>query len=315
MNIIKIINYERIINDFLNKYENVVTSIQEKITIVVYAVINVISTISNIAADIALGIYTVGRYMTFPIHFIWIWGWLRIIRKKDDTLPIFNVGAHYIYGLPAAGKSTMVYHAMMDWAYRTGKSSYTTEQMEMPRKDLNGTEYYHHQVFEPSDFFEEGEQKYSFDPDFNIVVYEEMLTKYNQRNNKQRAYNDEVIPMIGSMGTQRHQGIDLFYFISQQPKADVQIMNMLAGYHIPKIRKVFDYKKWLETGKFSFRIKGWWIKSSTIIPTGADGYKISKPKRWFYENTHSDIFEYFNRLNMKAKFDKLPRAERRGMTA
>ena len=302
MNINKVIKFEDIIFDFLDKYENRVIKIQKSITVTIFNVLKVFERIMYVIIDVINGFYTVARYTTKPLHWLWIYGWIRSLKNKDEELPIFRVGAHYIYGRPAAGKSTMTYHAMMDNAYRTGKSSYSTEQMETARLDIDGRHYYHHQTFEPSDFFVDGEQKYQFENDFNMIVYEEMITKYNQRNNKARDYNNEVLPMIAAMGTQRHQDIDLFYFISQQPKADVQIMTMLAGYHEPKIRKVFDYERWLKTGKFSFRIKGWWITSSVIIPKGADNYEIRKEKRWFYENKYDDDFKYFNRLNMKATF-------------
>lgn len=311
MNINKIIEYEQYVFDFLNKYEKTVRRILKSITISFFGIINYLESIANYGVDLAESTYYIGRQMTRPLHYIWIWGWLLRIKQKDTTPPIFETGAHFIYGLPKAGKSTMTYHAMMDYAFQTGKTSYTTEQMELPRTNLDGEQYFYHQVFEPSDFFEDGEQTHGFDYDKNFIVYEEMLTKYNARNNNQKSYNSEVIPMIGSMGTQRHQGIDLFYFISQQPKADTQIMNMLAGYHEPRIRKVFDYQKWLKTGKFSFKIKGWWITSSKIIRTGSDSYRIKRDKRWFYENKYEEHFEYFNRLNMKAKYDSLPKVNRK----
>lgn len=311
MNINKIIEYEQYVFDFIDKYAKRVRKIQKSITVSFFAVINLLEIITNFAVDQADNLYALGRQMTRPLHYIWIWGWLYKIKSKDTTPPIFETGAHFIYGLPAAGKSTMTYHAMMDYAYQTGKTAYTTEQMEIPRTDLDGEEYYYHQVFDPSDFFSDGIQTHSFDDDKNFIVYEEMLTKYNARNNNQKVYNSEVIPMIGSMGTQRHQGIDLFFFISQQPKADTQIMNMLAGYHEPRIRKVFDYDNWLKTGKFGFRIKGWWITSSKIVRTGADGYRIQRVKRWFYENKFDEHFKYFNRLNMKAKYDALPKVDRK----
>jgi hypothetical protein len=247
------------------------------------------------------------RYSTIPIHWIWI---KREMKKSDgyklEDKPLFQVGGHYIYGKPGAGKSTMTYHAMMDYAYYTGKCAYTTEMMEMPRKDISGKEYYYHQLFQPSDFFAEGVQVTGFDSDrFNVIVYEEMLTKYQQRNNKNRSYNDEVLPMIASMGTQRHQGIDLFYFISQLPRNDIALMQMLKWYHEPKIKKAFDYHHWLQTGKIKFYIKGWYINSYTVSPKGGNDYELKLYEHWFYENIHKEDMQYFNRLNMKDKYAKL----------
>lgn len=255
------------------------------------------------------------RYTTFPFHWIGIYIYLRKSLKKIDDLPIFKLGAHYIYGKPGSGKSTMIYHAIMDYAYMTGKCSYTTAYMEIPRTNLDGTQYYYHQVFEPSDFYKDGIQISSFDPKFNIVVYEEMLTQYHQRDNKKKSYNDEILPMIGSMGTQRHQGIDLFYFISQLPRNDISIMQMLIGYHEPKIKKGFDYLHWLETGLFRFKIKGWKVTSYEVEISGQYDYKLVNKKRWFYENIYPDDMEHFNRLNMKKQFNALPRMKGATMSA
>lgn len=254
------------------------------------------------------------RYSTFPLHWIWIKMELRRPEGNITDLPNFQLGAHYIFGKPGAGKSTFTYHAMMDYARFTGKCSYTTEQMELPRKDVYGQEYYYHQLFEPSDFYQEGEQVNGFNSDrFNMVIYEEMLTKYQQRRNKEKSYNDEVLPMIAAMGTQRHQGIDLFYFISQLPRNDIAIMQMLVGYHEIQIKKAFDYKNWLNTGRIRFYIKGWWVESSKVQITSGNDYKLSKPYRWFYKNKYNDDLKYFNRLNMKADFDKLPKYQGREM--
>ncbi len=121
-------------------------------------------------------------------------------------MPWFKTGAHYIYGKPGSGKSTFTYHAMMDYAYHTGKCSYTTAMMELPRKDMSGREYYYHQLFNTSDVFADGEQFAGFDSEhFNMVVYEEMLTQYQQRNNSKKAQKDEFLPLVGAMGTQRHK--------------------------------------------------------------------------------------------------------------
>lgn len=306
--------YEDKILGFINRYEKIVNKIIDVINNSILSFINMYEKL--IFGFITLLSYTgkFMRYSTFPIHWIWIKMELKRPDGNITDLPLFEMGAHYIFGRPKAGKSTCVYHAMMDYAYFTGKTSYTTEQMETARKDVYGNDYYYHQLFEPSDFYRDGLQVAGFDSNrFNVVVFEEMLTKYQQRRNKERSYNDEVLPMIASLGTQRHQGIDLFYFISQLPKNDIAIMQMLVGFHEPKIRKAFDYKYWLDTGKIKFYIKGWWITSYKIDITNSSDYKLRKTIRWFYKNKYKDDFQYFNKLNMKADFDKLPKFQGKEM--
>lgn len=248
------------------------------------------------------------RYTTFPVH----WFWIKIELKKTKAatltnLRLFEMGGHYIYGKPGAGKSTLIYHAMMDYAYYTGKASYTTHYMEKPRNNIFGHEYYYHQVFDPSEFFSKGTQVKAFNTYyFNTIVYEEMLSKYHQRNNSKSSHNNEILPLVASMGGQRHQGIDLFYFISQLPTNDISLMQMLKGYHIPQIKKVFDYKHWLNTGKFKFKIAGWWIESYNISPVGRSDYKLTNHYKWFYPCIYNDDMKYFNRLNLKENYSSLP---------
>lgn len=251
------------------------------------------------------------RKTTIPLHFIWIFiEWLSSRKKKETDNPCFATGAHFFYGKPGAGKSTLVYHLMMDNAHKTGKSAYTTAQMETPRTKLNGAQYYIHQLIDVNEIYVAGEQLLGFDGKrFNMLVYEELLTGHNQRKNKEKSYNDSFIPMIASMGTQRHQGMKLFYFISQLPSTDIQLMLMLKGYHVPKIKWKFDYKGWLNTGKFRFTIKGWKIIHYNILATGNNGYTLQPFKKTFYKCEYPEDMEHFNRYNMANKFNKLKKIE------
>ncbi|MDY0210197.1 MAG: hypothetical protein RBQ91_02155 [Acholeplasma sp.] len=308
LNSVEIYQYK--VETFIDNYEALVQNVLEQLGKFVFSIIDTTKAVLFAVLQIVDNASLFARYSTYPLHYIQIYLYLRKLLRKHDELPIFKTGAHYIYGRPGSGKSTMTYHAMMDYAYRTSKCSYTTEMMELPRVGIDGKEYYYHQQFEPSIFYQSGEQIAGFDSDrFNMVVYEEMLTKYQQRNNKSAAYNDEFLPMIASMGTQRHQGIDLFYFISQLPRNDISIMQMLVGYHEPKVKKAFDYKYWLRTGKYRFYIKGWKIKSYEVEIVSSYEYKLKPVGSYFYENVYRADMEYFNRLNMKSGFEKLPIAK------
>lgn len=308
---IKTNEYEKKIFEFTDKLNDKLQSIYNGFELVAFFIAKYLELANFFIATILSYTQKAFRYTTFPIHWIWIKIHLRKEQAEKITdLRIFAKGAHYIYGAPEAGKSTLMYHAMMDYAYYTGRTSYTTEMMETPRKDIFGKEFYYHQYFEPSEFFKDGKQVVSLDTDkHNVVVYEEVLTKYHQRNNSSNSHNHEVLPLVASMGGQRHQGkgIDLFYFISQLPTNDISVMQMLKGYHEPKIKKGFDYKHWLNTGEFKFGIKGWWITSYNIIATGRTDYKKINPYKWFYKFKYHEDFKYFNRFNLKEHFNKLPK--------
>ena len=300
-----IVVYKKIVDAFINFFDLVIIHLIKGFEMVIFALISVMKATGKLM-----------RYTTIPIHWIWIWNQLRVQRIDNiEDMPIFTLGPHYIYGKPGWGKSTCVYHAMMHYAYYTGKCSYTTAMMELPRKNIDGSEYYYHQLFEPSDFFKEGEQYASFDENFNIVVFEEMLTQFQQRNHANKSYKDELLPLVASMGTQRHQGIDLFFYISQLPRNDIAIMQMLAGYHTIRIKKVLDYKYWLDTGKLHFKVDGWKIKSEYVEPKGGGDYKLIPNKTWYYKNTYPEEMKFFNRLNMKNKYDAKPKAKGRVMNA
>lgn len=301
--------YEKKLFNFIIKYKKTLDKINNFFDFIVINFIIVFEKVLFLLASVIDKTSLFMRYTTFPIH----WIWLKLQFKKEEEqkltdLPLFQIGGHYIYGRPGAGKSTSVYHAMMDYAYLTGKTSYTTHMFELPRKDEYGRDYYHHQLFHPSEFFQEGTQVVELDTKkHNVITYEEMLTMYHQRNNKKSSHNDEILPLVSSMGGQRHQGIDLFFFISQLPSNDISLMQMIKWYHEVRIKKGFDYKHWLETGKFKFKIKGWWFESSLIVPNGRSDYKLEKPKKWFYECKYDEDMKYFNRLNLKAHYSNLPK--------
>lgn len=310
MDIKEIDKYEDKVLTIIDKYEIKLNKFIESYKKFNLKVINITKALSDKYIEFFSSFAKFARYTTYPVHWILIYFDIRKMKPKTEELPIFETGAHYVYGKPGKGKSTLMYHAMMDYAYLTGKASLTTAQMELPRLSLSGAEYYLHQRFKPSDIFQDGEQIVQIDASrYNMIVYEEMLTQYNQRNNKESAYNNEVIPMIGALGTQRHQGIDLFYFISQLPKTDIQIMLMLTGYHEPRVKKGFDYKEWLETGKIRFVIKGWHVTSYSITPKGGMDYELTNKRKWFYPNTLLEDMKYFNRLNMQTEFKNKPKLQ------
>lgn len=318
MTIERLVTYEEKFFNFLDKYQNFFNKLINFFDSTFLKTAKLLKSTIVITGNILDSFGKIMRVTTTPFHWLWIkydvWKMRRHITDITE-MPIFELGAHYFYGKPASGKSTSVYHAMMDYAYYSGRTSYSTHPMEKARKNVYGQEYFYHQVFDPHDYFNEGEQKFAFETKYhNMIVFEEMLGDMHQRNNKQRSHNDLVIPMVASMGGQRHQGegIDLFYFISQLPGNDISIMQMLRGYHEPKIVKRFDYKNWIETGKYRWTIKGWWITSHDVQVVDRSSYKLINKRKWFYDFKYEEDFKYFNQFNLKQKYaemKKLPGKE------
>lgn len=304
--------YEKKLFAFLDKYEEVIKGIVNVLSKITLYVASTVESIAFKLIDVFESLYTLMRYTTIPLHWIWIRLEISRYQKNNEVteLPFFEPGAHYWYGKPGSGKSTSVYHAMMQHSYYTGKCALTTEPMETAREDLSGFKYFYHQLFSPGDYYEDGNQIYGFPEGFDKIIFEEMLAqKINQRNAKSSSHNNVVIPLIESMGTQRHQGIQLFYFISQLPRNDIQIMLMLKGYHVPKIIKRFNYGLWLKTGKIRWTVKGWRITSYDVEPKGGSDYQLINKRRYFYEMTLEEDFAYFNRFNLQAKYAKLEKAK------
>lgn len=301
--------YETKVFNSLDRYEKKLISIIVFYRKVILRFIAIIDLFFRTVANLLNKLYKIARYSTIPLHWLWIFITLRkMVEDQPDfmDLPFNKNGAHYWYAKPGEGKSTCVFHKNMEHAYLTGKAAYTTVQMERPRTRRDGTKFVYNQVFDPNELFVEGKQIKAWDKRFNKVVFEEILTQgFNHRLNNQSSYKDIVIPMIASMSAQRHQGIEIFDFISQLPKTDIQIMQMLTYYHRPKIKKKFDYVHWLQTGKFRFTIKGWKIKTYEIMLTGAADYEIVPYKTYFYPCTLHDDMEFFEQFNLKKNFDSL----------
>ncbi len=92
-------------------------------------------------------------------------------------------------------------------------------------------------------------------------------------------------------------------------------MQILKGYHIPKIKKGLDYKLWLDTGKIRFKILGWKVTSRDIDLGGNNDYKFINKRIGYYKNKYPEDMAYFNRLNMKEKFAQLKKLKRAVMSA
>lgn len=254
--------------------------------------------------------YKEARYLTMPLHWIWIYLWAYFQNYDSEMDPTNKEGVHYIQALAGGGKSTFLWQKMYDYGQMTGKCSYVTTKMEKIKFDELGQAYLHHIRFEPKEFYglkdnddKFGQQLKRFNSELaTCLVYDEMHVLNNNRNNRTSEYNHVFIPMISSFVLQRHFGLKWILIASQMPKNDTQIMSILSSYNKVQIKKGFVYKKWLEDGKFMRSIKGWTVKNFSISADN-DYLKLDSKKKFFKHATVD--FSDFETLNMKDTLDNV----------
>lgn len=289
---------------FADAYHERLNTAVDKLYHMIDKASNIVLSILSSISDMLMDHYKLARYLTIPLHWIWILLWAYFQDNDFDNDPTNKVGVHYIQALAGDGKSTFLWQKMDDYAKKTGKCSYVTTKMEKIKYDELGTPYLNHIYFDIHEFYgvknptdKFGTQLKRFNSDLACAtVYDEIHAINNNRNNRSSEYNQSFIPMITSFVLQRHFGINWILVASQQPRNDNQIMNILSSYNKVKIRKGFIYKKWLEDGKFIRRIKGWRVKTFTVSADN-DYLKLDSKNRWFKRATVS--FDDFETLNMK----------------
>ncbi len=252
--------------------------------------------------------YKKARYLTIPLHWIWILLWAYLENYDNQLDPTNKEGLHYIQAPVGGGKSTFEWQKMYDYGRMTGKCSYVTTKMERIKYDDLGQPYLNHIRFDIHEFYglknkdeKFGTQLKRFNSKLaTAIVIDELHVLNNNRNNRTSEYNHTFIPMINSFVLQRHFGIKWILVASQMPKNDTQIMSILTSYNKIRIKKGFMYKKWLEDGKFIRRIKGWTVHTYSVSADN-DYLKLDSKQKWFKEATVN--FDDFETLNMKDMLD------------
>lgn len=262
-------------------------------------------------SDFLMEYYKVARYLTIPLHWIWIYLW-HYFDGYDGNIELLDLeGVHYIQALPGGGKSTLQWQKMYDYGKLTGKCSYVTTRMEKVKYDELGQPFVYHYHFDLEEFWGQmneddkfGSQLKYFDNETaTAIVIDELHVLNNNRNNRTKEYNRTFIPMINSFVLMRHDGMKWILVSSQMPKNDTQIMSLLKTYNRVQIKKGFVYSKWLDDGKFVRRIKGWTIRTYSVAAEN-DYLKLEKRKKWF--KTATVDFSDFESLNMAKSQGDIP---------
>lgn len=296
---------------FAEDYHNFLTKVVNKFTGYLSCLGDLVLDLLTLISDILMDHFKTARYLTMPLHWLWIWLWDYLTNYDRNIEPLDQEGVHYIQALPGGGKSTLQWQKMYDYGLMTGKCSYVTTRMEKIKFDELGQPYVNHFFFELDEFWAKkdkddkvGTQLKYFDKNLaTAIVIDELHVLNNNRNNRSSEYNATFIPMISSFVKMRHDGIKWILVSSQMPKNDTQIMSLLKSYNKVQIKKGFVYKKWLEDGKFIRRIKGWTIRTFSVSAEN-DYLKLDKKRKWFKVATVD--FSDFETLNMANSLGNIP---------
>lgn len=248
------------------------------------------------------------RKTTVPIN-IPVFRYL-VRKNKGINIPaILRHGIHYIYGLPGAGKTSLVYDIIEHLYQQYGFGSYVNAHFEKPKYDeAKDTTFLHHPYFEIGDHFGKTEyqdkndvtrykitQLKKFDRRFKNIVFDEVLSWLNHRQNNTSDYLEIFIALIGFLAQRRHRHIKRVYFLNQLDTTDIQLMSAFNYTHEVQVILHIPYKEWVETGELTKHIKGWKINTYKY---GAVGKKTADNKylvETHYRKATAD-FKYYETL-------------------
>ncbi len=244
-------------------------------------------------------VYSIGRTITRPLHWLWIWKWLDNLKRNYNRTFFQKPGLYIICGEPGAGKSSLAYEIMENDRFRNGKGSYINTEIEKERVDLKVKRYYkYHMNYEITEFFNNKEiVKYPNHFDYNALHVDEAHRIWNYRDNMTNDYKNTFMPFIEYAVGVRHY-IGRIFLYTQLNKVDTQLMSLGASnYYTVKKKLGFDYERWLATGKFELTIKGWDIKEYKLDDSG-----IKKEVDRFFIERSFDI-DYFDTFNLRKSID------------
>lgn len=251
----------------------------------------------------------VQRKTTVPLN----WPYFRYLigKGKGKHIPlILHHGIHYIYGLPGAGKTSLAYELIEQLYQLFGYGSYINAPFELPKYDeLKDINYLHHILFEVNDHFGKVEyfdkktnekkfkitQKKPFDKRFSNLVFDELLSWLNHRQNNTGEYMEVFIALITFLAQRRHRHVKRAYFLNQLDTTDVQLMSAFTYTHEVQVVLHVPYKEWIKTGKLTKHIKGWYVKTFKFNSIGKRNSENKKlVQKYFIKKTAN--FDFYESL-------------------
>jgi hypothetical protein len=161
-------------------------------------------------------------------------------------------------GPPGCGKSLAAYLTITESANETGKAAFVNTKFERAQPDENGRKFKIHRYFTMDELFDVktengnfiGYQKRGFRSKYyRSIVYDEVHTIFNNRQNRTKEYMLLFVPFMRNMVTYRHEGFHSIFLLTQLTQ-DVQLMSISNYIHKPETIMDINYERWIETGKF-----------------------------------------------------------------
>lgn len=260
-------------------------------------------------------IYEPVRYLTKPLHWAWIGGWLASIKANYIPNPFAKPGVYIITGEPGSGKSSLAMEIMYRMLISTGKGSYINTAIEVPRVDPKTyRKYLHHPRFEITDFFDDFKIKaYPNHYQFASMHIDEAHQVWQYRQNQSDDYMKTFKGFMEyAVGVRQYIGHIFMY--TQMSKVDTQVMSLGAENFLEvKVKKGFNYNLWLENGKFEMTILGWDLMFYIMVGNGSGGWTRHDKYTTFLERSFD--LNYFDTFNLRANlgsvtFDNRYKVER-----
>lgn len=227
--------------------------------------------------------YPLFRRITFPFGkaFPLIWKKYKFAFKHPDLLK--RPAIHTIMGPPGCGKSLLAFMSITESALETGKAAFVNTKFEKSSVDENGRKYKMHRYFTMDELFGVkqkdgnfvGYQKKGFSSKYyRSIVYDEVHTIFNNRQNRTREYMLLFVPFMRNMVMYRHEGFHSIFLLTQLTQ-DVQLMSISNFIHKPETILDINYSRWIQNGKFELVP----VKVNIQTYTYQDG-KLTLYKTW-----------------------------------
>lgn len=321
----KISPFFDITENFIDKYDNKITSIINHADLKTLNTPGISERISNYYDDLILNLYDryeekiipyadFARKSTVPIN--WPYYWYLKLKRRFSNNVLFAQGVHFMVALQGGGKSTLAYELIERLRLSTSKSSYVNADFELAKQDPISKKFYKwHNKFKLLDYFDlsimhdepeiEVAQLKRFNRNFDNIVLDEWLTEMNHRLNRTKDYNNTFLALITMIAHMRHQKMKRIYVLSQIDNTDTQLLSMFKYQHEIEIVLDISYSDWISTGQMHDHIKGWnvWTYGNKRNRKKRANEKFLIKKQ-FVEKTAD--FTYFDTYSQASKYESLP---------
>lgn len=290
----------------LNKAADSITAFSNKIIKILIEIIHLFGKQYSKVME-SKNVFKTLRFITFPLHWLWIAVWRWSIRPKEKKIPFDDEGFMIITGIPGAGKSSLAFEIMNRSLALYGRPWYINSKMEQPSyNEIEQIYYRNHAIYNFKEFWSDGKMHQR--PNnllFGGMVIEEFHRELNYRESNTREYKEVFVPFMNYLVTVR-KSIKRIIALTQMNKVDVQMMNVACHVSEVRIDIGFNYPDWLfRTGAFKLQPLGFHIETYTVVNQLSGGYEKGNIKKWYLKSKYSD-WDKFDTYAEKDDYNHIP---------